>query len=252
MWDVVLVVTLTAGAVCIAVLIVDRIVPVARRVPYNELSGHFFAAVGAFYAILLAFVVVAVWEDMNAAKDNTYVEANALPGLYFSSTQFSERDKAEFQDIAVTYAREVIDDEWPMLAHGEASPRVDDVAKRMRKVLLQLDPQTPKQEALYSAMIERVNVINSARRDRLNEAKPSIPGYLWFGLIVGALLVVGIALFFGAPRPMPHTIMVIVFAMLVSGSLYYAHLMDHPFAGTTTVTPDAFRIALRQMGQTSP
>ncbi|GLZ35408.1 hypothetical protein Lesp02_75950 [Lentzea sp. NBRC 105346] len=249
MWDVVLVVGGTALAVTIAVLVIDRVVPVSRRLPYNELSGHFFAAVGAFYAVLLAFVVVAVWEDMNAAKDNTYVEANALPGLYFSSTQFEPAQRAEFQGAAVTYARAVIADEWPRLAHGEPSPQVEDAAKRMRKALLQLDPQTPKQEALYGAMIERVNVINSARRDRLNEARPSIPGYLWFGLIIGGVLVIGIALFFGAPKPLPHALMVITLAMLVAGSLYYAHLMDHPFAGTTTVTPDAFRVALKQMGQ---
>lgn len=98
--------------------------------PYNELSSYFSAAVGAFYAVLLAFVVVAVWEDMNAAKDNTYVEANALPGLYFSSTQFDPKQRAEFPDVTVSYAKAVIEDEWPRLADGQPSQQVEDVAKR--------------------------------------------------------------------------------------------------------------------------
>lgn len=252
LWDMFSVVGGSVLLSVVAALVVNRLLPAKVRIDYNELSSHFFAAVGAFYTVLLAFVVVAVWEDMNAAKDNTYVEANALPGIYFSSTAFGEREREELQEIAVSYADAVVTQEWPLLAEGKASPRVDEIAQRMRRTLLRLEPTTPKQEALYSAMIERVNAINSARRERLNEAHPSIPGFLWVGLVVGGVLVVGLALFFGAPRALPHILMVAVLVVLVSTSLYYAHLMDHPFLGSISVNPEAFRVALRQMGHTAP
>ncbi|MFB9903612.1 bestrophin-like domain [Allokutzneria oryzae] len=236
----------------IAAYVVTKLVPFRSREKYNEVSGHFFAACGAFYAILVAFVVVAVWEDLGAARANTYVEANALPGLYHASTAFSDKDKAAFQEIAVSYARAVIVDEWPLLAEGKGSPKVEEVAKRMRRAIVQVDVEEPRQEALYSAMIERVNTIGSARRDRLNEAVPSIPQFFWVGLIVGGTLLIGFALFFGTERFLPHALMVGVLAMLVSASLLFTHLMDHPFSGAAAVTPDAFRVALQQMGQPLP
>ncbi|GAA3987804.1 hypothetical protein GCM10022247_02610 [Allokutzneria multivorans] len=248
----ILVVGGTVIASVVAAYIVTRLVPFESRSKYNEVSGHFFAACGAFYAILVAFVVVAVWEDLGAARANTYVEANALPGLYFASTAFSDKDKAAFQDIAVSYAKAVIVDEWPLLAQGKGSPKVEEVAKKMRRAIVQVDVEEPRQEALYSAMIERVNTIGSARRDRLNEAVPSIPSFFWVGLIIGGALLIGFALFFGTERFLPHALMVGVLAMLVSASLLFTHLMDHPFSGAAAVSPEAFRVALSQMGQPLP
>ncbi|MBP2478070.1 hypothetical protein JOF53_006942 [Crossiella equi] len=236
----------------VAAFVVDRLVSRESRARYHDVSGHFFAAVGAFYAILVAFVVVAVWEDMEAAKKNTYVEANALPGLYFAATAFGEADKKAFQDISVAYARAVITEEWPLLAQGRTGPAVEDSAKRLRRAIVSVEVETPRQEALYSAMIERVNTVGTARRERLNEAHPSVPRFFWVGLIVGGCLVIGFALFFGPPGFGPHALMVMVLACLVSASLYFTYLMDHPFRGEVAVTPEAFRIALVQMGQTPP
>lgn len=252
MWEMLVIVGGAALLTAAAALVVNRLVPTASRQRYNDLSSYFFAAAGAFYAILLAFVVVAVWEDLNEAKENTYVEANALPGIYYSATAFDDEHRAQLQEIAVSYAGAVINDEWPRLARGEASPAVDELARRMRRALLELEPGTGKQDALYSAMIERVNTIGSARRERLNEAQPSIPGFLWAGLVTGGVLVAVFALFFGAPKALPHVLMTVVLVVLVAASLYYAHMMDHPFRGSISVQPEAFRVALQQMGRVSP
>ncbi|MEU4446920.1 hypothetical protein AB0K14_19535 [Actinosynnema sp. NPDC050801] len=252
LWSSVLVVGGVVATSVLAAGVVDRLISREARARYHDVSGNFFAAVGAFYAILVAFVVVAVWEDMEAAKKNTYAEASALPGLYFASTAFSDEDKAAFQAITVDYARAVIVEEWPLLREGRASPAVDEVARRMRRAIVTIEVETPRQQGLYSAMIERVNTVNTMRRERLNEATPSVPRFFWVGLIVGGILVIGFALFFGTPTFLPHALMIGVLAALVAASLYFTHLMDHPFQGTVAVSPEAFRIALVQMGQTPP
>lgn len=253
MWQHALVIV--GGSVVLAVaacFLVNKFVPVERRAEYNEVSGNIFAAAGAFYTVLLAFVVVAVWEDLSESTKNIYAEANALPGLYYSATAFPDEQRDELQAVVVAYARSVIADEWPLLAHGEASPKVEEAAKGLRRALLRLEPEGGKQEVLYGAMIERINTINSSRRERLNEAEPSIPGFFWVGLLGGGLLVVAFGLFFGTPRPLPHGLMVGVLTLLVAASLFLAHEMDHPFRGTVSVTPEAFQLALQQMGQAPP
>ncbi|MGO1048984.1 hypothetical protein ACTOWY_01700 [Crossiella sp. CA198] len=75
LWDSLLVVGGAIGVSVLAAYLVDRAVSRESRARYHDVSGHFFAAVGAFYAILVAFVVVAVWEDMESARRNTYIEA---------------------------------------------------------------------------------------------------------------------------------------------------------------------------------
>ncbi|HEX3782908.1 MAG TPA: hypothetical protein VHX38_24850 [Pseudonocardiaceae bacterium] len=219
------------------------------RAAHNEVNGYFFAAVGALYAVLLAFVVVAVWEDMGTAQQNTYDEANAIPGLYFSATAFPPDVRETFQRAALAYTHDVIDDEWPDLANGQSSAKVEADAKQLRKAILQVQPQTQQQDALYSSMIDRINTINSDRRQRIYEAQPSIPNIFWYGLLGGGTLLVLFALFFGVPKLLPHLLMVTVLTVIVAGTLYLTYLMEQPFRGPMRIEPNAYQVALVEMGQ---
>lgn len=242
------------SAVAVSVLaqwLVDQVAPRERRAPYNDVAGYLFTAVGAFYGILLAFVVVSTWDAAGRARDNTYTEANALPGIYFSSNVFPEH-REEFQAIVVSYASNVITEEWPALAAGRSSPAVDADAQRLRRELLSLQPETGAQVNVHAAMIERINAIGSARRTRLNDANPSISPPFWTALVCGGVLVVCVTLFFGTPRLLPMLLMIAVLATIVFSSLYLAHAMDHPFRGAMSLDPEAFRTALRQMGHDPP
>ena len=240
------------GSVVLAALlvfVVHRFFPHQIRASYNEVNGYFFAAVGALYAVLLAFIVVAVWQDMGTAQQNTYDEANAIPGLYFSATAFPPNVRVTFQRDAIAYARDVIDEEWPALANGQSSPQVEADAKALRKAILQVQPANDQQDALYSSMIDRINTINSARRQRIYEAQPSIPLFFWYGLLGGGVLLVLFALFFGVPKLIPHLLMVTVLAVIVSGTLYLTYLMEQPFRGPMRIEPNAYQVALAEMGQ---
>lgn len=232
----------------IAVFIVHRVLPHRARSDYDEINGYFFAAAGVFYAVLVAFVVVAVWEGLGEAQKNASTEANAIPGLYYSATVFPTDTKQLFQGAAVNYARDVLEDEWPKLATGESSDKVEADAKKLRQAILQVQPTNRQQDVLYASMIERINTINSARRVRLTEAGPSIPSFLWFGLVGGAVLLIVFAWFFGAPQVIPHMLMVAVLTTLVVGSLYLIYLMEQPYRGPMAIEPGAFATALTQMG----
>ena len=57
---------LVVGGVCLASLIgfelVNRLVPASSRQQHNDVAGFIYAALGVIYAVLLALVVIAVWE----------------------------------------------------------------------------------------------------------------------------------------------------------------------------------------------
>jgi len=42
---------------------------------------------GVAYAVLLAFVVIAVWQDYETAQTNVESEAHELAGIYFLASQ---------------------------------------------------------------------------------------------------------------------------------------------------------------------
>ena len=64
----------------------------------NEVAGFKFAVVGVFYAVLLAFVVVAVWEDYHDTETAVRNEAKALVDLHQASYALPE-------DVGDTHAQ---------------------------------------------------------------------------------------------------------------------------------------------------
>jgi prolipoprotein diacylglyceryltransferase len=57
---------IVVGGICLASLVgleqVQRLVPSVSRQRHNDVAGFIYAALGVIYAVLLALVVISVWE----------------------------------------------------------------------------------------------------------------------------------------------------------------------------------------------
>jgi hypothetical protein len=81
-------------------LLVQRLVPAGLREEHNDVAGFIHVVLGVAYAVLLAFVVIVVWQDYETAKTNVESEANELAGVYFLAAQFAEPERTRVQDLA--------------------------------------------------------------------------------------------------------------------------------------------------------
>ena len=54
----------------LGLLLVRRYVALDRLTINNEIAGFRFATVGELYAVLLAFVIIVVWEKLSARRSN--------------------------------------------------------------------------------------------------------------------------------------------------------------------------------------
>ena len=86
------------AVVCVAVSLVGmRLVRMrisAEQLKENhEVAGYIFNAFGLIYAVLLAFVVFAVWTSYDNAKQNTEMEANKLSDLFLDANAFPDTMK---------------------------------------------------------------------------------------------------------------------------------------------------------------
>jgi uncharacterized membrane protein YgaE (UPF0421/DUF939 family) len=85
----------------LGLVVVQRLVPSALRQEHNDVANFIYAVVGVTYAVLLAFVVVVVWEEYERAKDTVETEANELAGDYFLADRISdEADRQRVQELA--------------------------------------------------------------------------------------------------------------------------------------------------------
>src|ERR687897_391240 len=77
---------LVVGGACLAAVLglalVQRLVPTAIRQEQNDVAGFIYAVVGVIYAVLLALVVIATWEEFGRARVTVEAEANAFHGAF--------------------------------------------------------------------------------------------------------------------------------------------------------------------------
>ncbi|HWS81668.1 MAG TPA: hypothetical protein VN178_11655, partial [Rubrobacter sp.] len=153
---------LVIGAVCLAALagleLVQRLVPAASRQPHNDVAGFIYAALGVIYAVLLALVVIAVWEEFQVANETVEQEANAAADIFWLADRLPEPRGTHLQELVRSYAEEVVHREWPLMEQGQAPLMtqtrgassgwtiIDDI----RQNLQNFEPRTKAEEQLYA------------------------------------------------------------------------------------------------------
>jgi uncharacterized membrane protein len=231
-------------------VLVQRLVPPERRVGQNDVAGFIFAVLGVAYAVLLAFVVIAVWEEYKTAQTNVESEAHELAGVYFVASRLPEPDRTRIQDLARTYARVVVEEEWPMMERGQTSPRADSLLRQLTLKILQFDPHTKGEQVLYELEQTQLHDAADARRSRLLEVREGIPDLLWVVLVVGGVITVTFTYLFGLKSNVAHALMVAALTLLMCGILFTIGEFNYPFSGVVEIRPDAFKEVLGSFGGT--
>ena len=237
-------------AVLVAVgglILVQRLVPSTLRQQHNDVAGFIYAVVGIVYAVLLALVVIAAWEEHEAAKETVDSEANELAEIFWLAHRLPETEGSQLQELARSYARVVVDEEWPLMGReGRASPRAWGLLDDMRVEVQELEVSTQADQVLYAQGLERVHDLADARRMRLVEAHEGIPALLWIVLIVGALVTVGFTYLFGLENTRAHRLMVAALAGVIALVLFTVGALEYPFSGGARVGPGAFELVLER------
>jgi hypothetical protein len=101
------------GVVCLAALagleLVQRLVSADSRQRHNDVAGFIYAALGVIYAVLLALVVIAVWEEYQAASETVEQEAKSVAEIFWLAHGLPEPEGSHLQELARSYAREVVE-----------------------------------------------------------------------------------------------------------------------------------------------
>ena len=232
----------------VGLVVVQRLVPPDRREEQNDVAGFIYAVLGVAYAVLLAFMLIAVWQDYNTAQTNVESEAHELAGVYFLASQLPESERTRVQDLARTYARVVVEQEWPTMEQGQTSPRADSLLRQLRLELLEFDPHTKGEQVLYERGLTHVHDAVDARRSRLLEVREGIPNLLWVVLVVGGVITVSFTYLFGLKSNRTHALMVAALTLLICGILFTIGEFNNPFSGVVEIRPEAFKEMLGSFG----
>src|SRR5918994_3173998 len=225
-------------------ILVQRLVPNEVRMQHNDVAGFIYAVLGVVYAVLLGLMVVAVWEQWNAAAGRADEEASELAEVFWIADRMPESDGHHIQELVRAYARVVVEEEWPLMRQGKSSQKAWDLLDEIRSGVQDFQPSTPAQQVLYEQGLERVHELADARRERLLDADQGLPSILWVVLLIGGVVVIGFTYLFGLDSTVTHLLMVAALALVIALVLFTVAELDFPFRGDIRLGPEAMEQVL--------
>jgi hypothetical protein len=230
--------------------IVRRYVTLEKLTANNEIAGFKFATVGVLYAVLIAFVVIVVWQKYSDAEATVAREAGAAATIYRLSQGIGEKPGATLRGTLTAYLTLTIADDWPAMERGMtgASRSARQALDAIYTALLAFESTERGDVALVSEILRQLDIITQARRERLISAQGAVPGIIWLVLFGGAFVTITFTFFFGTLNLRAQTMMTALLSMLIFSELLIIVAIDRPFTGTVKVEPNALANVLADFG----
>lgn len=238
MWQaVLLIIVLPTILAVMGPFIVRRYVRLEWLKTNNEVAGFKFATVGVLYAVMLAFVVIVVWQKFNDADNVVSQEAAAAATIYRISGDLPGDHGAHLRGALNNYLHAAIEQEFATMAEGRSSPETRSALDKLYAELLDINVTAPGDVATYGELLRLLDRLTQMRRARLFASTGVVPGILWATLIIGALGTLGFTLFFGTKNVRAQAMMTGILSVLLFSGLLVVIAFDHPFSGSVKVSP---------------
>jgi len=214
----------------------------ARRI-HNEMLGWQLSVLGTTYAVIVGFMLYAVWTTFQAAELNADNEANSLVNVFRLADGLPPDARAEVHQLAKEYAETVISQEWPAMHHAENRFAGHPVVQKMWSTVARVNPTNFGEQTSMDHALSELSSMTEYRRRRELQSQSNLPTILWIVMILGGFITLFCASLMGTENFRLHFLQVLLLTLFISLTLVAIADIDRPFLGTVHVRPSGFERA---------
>ncbi len=197
--------------------------------------------VGVVYAIVLGLAIAGVWEARNSAQDTVRAEAQALHEVSERVQAYAPAARDRTREQVNAYVTHVVRKEWPiMLEEGELTDKGTELLNKVRADLTAYEPRNDHEGQSYQPLLDQVGAADAARHARSQSAGPTLPGVVWFGLLAGALVAVGLIFTLQIRRSPRELMLAGLYSALIAFLLFLIWDFNSPFGHSVGDATGAF------------
>jgi len=211
------------------------------RKGHNDVAASIFNKAGTVYGIILAFVVVILWQEYNKSMESALKEGTEALELYQDLSLYpNQKQTASATKSLVHFAELVIKDEYPAMAKMKISPTTEKAMTKLREEIQHINPQNVHEQILYTKILKDMENLSKLRQERLADMESSLPGIVWGALIVGAIITIMFSILLGAEKLWLHSLLTSMLAVILATAFYLIIELDYPFVGELSAKPTSY------------
>ena len=200
------------------------------------------SVVAFVYGTMLAFCVMASWQQFTAAQVVVADEASTLGTLYRQTVVVPEPEQTQLKKLLRKYRSEVVDIEWPKYLGGDAASGRDTISDMYRVIGNQ--PASDASNLARPGFLAQLGQLAGKRDMRVIRAKARVAPLLMMALVFGGLVLMVLMSFVRLESLALHSIVSGAIAILLSLMLYLVYLLNHSFSVDHGITAEPFQRSL--------
>ncbi len=197
--------------------------------------------IGVVYAIVLGLAIAGVWEARSAAEDHVQAEAVALHEVSERVRIYPPEVRDRIRADVNAYVGHVVTTEWKTMADEDRlTERGTELLARVRADVTDYEPRDDFEAQAYQPLVDQVAAADQARNARADATGSTMPGVVWFGLIVGAVVTVGMVFALQIRRTARELVLAGLFSALIAFLLFLIWDFDAPYSRGVAATTEPF------------
>ncbi len=187
--------------------------------------------------VVLAFALVQAQSNYRKVEELVASEAAHINQLDRLLARYGDPNAENIRQHLRTYAKSVVDDDWPELRRGGGSPNTRGLFGPISRGVLAISPQPGRQSTIHADMVKLADALAEAREARIQVAHEAVSPMFW--RVIGGLLFLIVVLSCLMEPTLARTMGLCGQVVAVSALVALVFITDRPFMGQTSVGPDA-------------
>ncbi|MFI0806311.1 bestrophin-like domain [Streptomyces echinatus] len=197
--------------------------------------------IGVVYAIVLGLAIAGVWEARNAAQDYVQSEAQALHEISERVRVYPPDVRDRIRGDVDAYVGYVVHTEWRRMADdGQVTDRGTELLRQVRADVTDYRPRNDFEAQAYQPLLDQLATADQARNARADSTGATMPPVVWWGLLTGALITVGMVFALQIRRTRRELILAGLFSATIAFMLFLIWDFDAPYSRGIAVTAEPF------------
>ncbi len=204
-----------------------------------------FRLVITLTALVLAFSLVQAQTNLREIQTLLTREASALDLAERESQHLDGQAAADLRVRLIDYGRAIITNEWPLLARGQRSTRLNNTYADLMHLSASIEQNTGRQDVAYNDLLKNLDLLAYLRDERITAATNRLPAAFWHA--IEAMTLVSVLLAAAIPATLPHRLSTLLPSAALAVLIALVIIVDVPFQGQSAIRPTELQQVLDQL-----